>query len=158
MFPEGRGFVTYRDLEGAGASTIARRVDGALAYYRDDSVIARVEWKARGHDRAPGLHDALLRSGFVPEEPESIMIGAARLLMDGVKLPVGVRPRQVTDEDEDEDGAIAGTQDDVFGTALGEDMIWVAAKAPPWRWHGPLDRRSGRPDCGCWSLGTGRWN
>ncbi|UMG91456.1 hypothetical protein [Nocardioides sp. TF02-7] len=36
-----------------------------------------VEWKTRGHDRAPGLHEALVDHGFVPGEPESIMVGDA---------------------------------------------------------------------------------
>lgn len=42
-----------------------------------DPDIARVEWRTRGHDYAPGLHEALLEEGFVPGKPESIMIGKA---------------------------------------------------------------------------------
>jgi GNAT superfamily N-acetyltransferase len=59
-FAGGRGFVTYRDLRGADSATIARWVEGALAHYREDPVITRLEWKTRAHDRAPGLHDAPL--------------------------------------------------------------------------------------------------
>ena len=57
-FAGGRGFVTYQNLGGADTVTIAGWVGEALARYRADAAITRVEWKTRGHDRAPGLHDA----------------------------------------------------------------------------------------------------
>jgi hypothetical protein len=55
-FAGGRGFVTYRDLAGADAETIARWVAQAVDHYRQRVDITRVEWKTRGHDYAPGLH------------------------------------------------------------------------------------------------------
>ncbi len=97
-FAGGRGFITYADLAGADAATIRRWVGGALGYFRDQPEITRVEWKTRGHDVAPGLHDSLLEHGFVPGEPESIMIGEARLLAVDVPLPDGVTLRRVTSE------------------------------------------------------------
>src|SRR5687768_9054495 len=93
-FAGGRGFVTYRDLAGADAETIARWVAQTVDHYRQRVDITRVEWKARGHDHAPGLHEALIRNGFEPEEPESIMIGEASLLDQEVPLPDGVRLRR----------------------------------------------------------------
>ena len=74
-FAGGRGFVTYRDLGDADELGIEELVEAALRHYREDPAITRVEWKTRGHDRAPGLADALRRNGFSPDEPESIMIG-----------------------------------------------------------------------------------
>ena len=71
-FAGGRGFVTYRDLGGADRATIARWVERALARWREDPGITRVEWKSRAPDRAPGLHDALVGNEFVPEEQESV--------------------------------------------------------------------------------------
>jgi ribosomal protein S18 acetylase RimI-like enzyme len=118
-FPGGRGFVTYRDLEDAGAAAIGRLVEGALAHYRGDPGIASVEWKTRGHDRAPGLHEALLANGFVQEETESIMIGEARLLAVDVALPDGVRLRQVTSEPDVR--AIGRMQEEVFGGRPADD-------------------------------------
>jgi hypothetical protein len=73
-FAGGRGFVTYRDLGDAGAETIAEWVEQAAAHYRADPHVRHVEWKTRGHDPAPGLHEALLANGFPPDEQESIMI------------------------------------------------------------------------------------
>ena len=97
-FAGGRGFVTYRDLGGADAEKIRGLVAGAVAHYLRDPGINRVEWKTRGHDHAPGLHDALLSNGFTPDEPESIMIGEARTLAVDVRVPAGVRLRRVTTE------------------------------------------------------------
>ncbi len=84
-----RGRSGVRDLPepGRGRRSNDRRVVGeALARYRADAAITRVEWKTRGHPRAR-LHDALVSSGFVPDEPESIMIGEARRLAVDVALP-----------------------------------------------------------------------
>jgi predicted N-acetyltransferase YhbS len=119
-FAGGRGFVTYRDLGGADSATIARWVEGALAHYREDPGITRVEWKSRAHDRAAGLHDALVGNGFVPGEPESIMIGEAALLAVGVPLPKGIHLRRVTSEPDVR--ALSVMQEEVFGGGFAEEM------------------------------------
>ncbi len=51
--------------------------------------------------------------GFEPEEPESIMIGEARLLAVDVPLPDGVTLRRITEEHDVR--AMAAMQDEVFG-------------------------------------------
>ena len=89
-FVGGRGLVTYRDLGGAAVDAIRRLVAEGLSHFRVDPGISRVEWKARGHDSAVGLPEALLESGFIPGEEESIMVGEARLLAVEVPLPQGV--------------------------------------------------------------------
>ena len=97
-FLGGRGFVTYRDLGGADDARVRTLVDEAVAHFRADGGITSVEWKTRGHDHAPGLHEALLAHGFVPEDPESIMIGEAAALTADVPLPDGVTLRRITEE------------------------------------------------------------
>ncbi|GLW33655.1 GNAT family N-acetyltransferase [Actinoplanes regularis] len=119
-FEGGRGFVTYRDLGGADADAIRRLVPEALAHYRADPGISRVEWKTRGHDHAPGLHEALLENGFSADEPESIMLGEARLLAVEVALPEGVTLRRVTEEADVR--AMSAMQDEAFGDSLREEM------------------------------------
>jgi hypothetical protein len=99
-FAGGRGFITYQSLGGADAAEIRRLTGQALAHYQADLEITTVEWKARGHDHAPGLHESLLRHGFAAGEPESVMIGEARLLAVDVPLPGGVTLRQVTGEED----------------------------------------------------------
>lgn len=116
-FLGGRGFITYRDLEVDGRpadeESVRRLVGQALAHYEAMPEITRVEWKTRGHDHAPGLHDALLDHGFVPDEPESIMVGEARLLAVDVELPAGIAVRRATDEDDVR--AMCAMQAEVFG-------------------------------------------
>lgn len=119
-FPGGSGFVTYRDLGGADAAAIGELVSQALAHFRADPTITRVEWKARGHDHAPGLHEALTAHGFTPDEPESIMIGEARALAVDVPLPDGVTLRQVTGEADVR--AMSAAADEVFGDPVSDDM------------------------------------
>ena len=99
-FAAGRGFVTYRDLGGAGADEVARLVAAAVTHFEADPAITRVEWKTRSHDHAPGLHQALLDHGFSPEEPESIMIGEAERLAVDVPLPDGVTLRRVEEAED----------------------------------------------------------
>jgi hypothetical protein len=119
-FAGGRGFITYRSLDGADAAGIRRLVPEALAHYRADPAISRVEWKTRGHDHAPGLHEALLANGFTPGEPESIMIGEARSLAVDVPLPEGVTLRRVTAEAEVR--AMSAMADEVFGDPVSDEM------------------------------------
>lgn len=119
-FAGGRGFVTYRDLGGADGAVIARWVEGALAHYREDPGITRVEWKTRAHDHAPALHDALVRNGFVPGEPESIMIGEAALLAVDVPLPKGIHLRRITSEPDVR--ALSAMQEEVFGGGFAQEM------------------------------------
>jgi ribosomal protein S18 acetylase RimI-like enzyme len=120
-FNGGRGFITYQDLGGADADEIGRLVGAALAHLAAEPSITKVEWKTRGHDRAPGLHEALLAHGFTPDEPESIMVGDARALAVDVALPDGVTLRQVTEEPDIR--AMLAMQDEVFGNDHGDEML-----------------------------------
>jgi ribosomal protein S18 acetylase RimI-like enzyme len=94
----GRGWITYPDLGGADGPAIRRLVAEAVDHFRADPTIERAEWKTRGHDHAPGLHQALVEHGFEKGETESIMIGEAAGLVADVPLPNGVTLRRVVDE------------------------------------------------------------
>jgi hypothetical protein len=166
-FAGGHGFVTYQDLGGADAATIAGWVGQALAYYRADAAITRVEWKTRGHDRAPGLHEGLVSSGFVPDEPESIMIGETRRLAVDVTLPDEVGLRQITSEPDVR--AMFAMQAEVFGVpeiedtanaalrrlATGDGMqLWVAEARGQIVSAGRLDLVAGTEFAGIWGGAT----
>lgn len=112
-FPGGRGWVTYRDLDGADAHTIRGWVGQVLDHFRSDAGIQGVKWKARGHDQAPGLHEVLLEHGFEPEEPESVMIGQADALAVDVPLPAGITLRQI--HREQDVWRMSEMQQEVFG-------------------------------------------
>lgn len=119
-YPGGRGFVTYRSLDGADARDLVGR---AVEYCRADPDISAVEWKTRGHDRAPGLVAALAAQGFSPGEPEAIMIGRARSLVVDVDLPPGVTVRRV--HEHPEIVAMSAMLDEVFGDTTAMDSLAV---------------------------------
>jgi len=164
----GYGFITYRDLGGAGLDAIGRVVSEALAHFTADAAIGQVEWKTRGHDHAPGLHEALLENGFVPAEPESIMLGEARALAVDVALPDGVTLRRVTEEADVR--AMAAMQGEVFGDpedsgeranavlrrlARGDEIeLWVAEADGNIVSAGRLDPVAGTDFAGIWGGAT----
>ncbi|HEY7225682.1 MAG TPA: GNAT family N-acetyltransferase [Micromonosporaceae bacterium] len=119
-FRGGRGFITYPPLRDASGEAIDRLVPGALEHFRADPAIVEVEWKTRGHDHAPGLHEALVRNGFVPGDPESIMIGEASALAAEVPLAAGVTLRRVTGEDDVR--AMSAMSDEIFGDPVSPAM------------------------------------
>jgi ribosomal protein S18 acetylase RimI-like enzyme len=144
-------------------------VTAALAHYQADAEIDRVEWKTRGHDKASGLHEALQDSGFVAEEPESIMIGEARRLAVDVRLPDGVSLRRVS-EDADV-RAMSAMSAEVFGDPISEAEVeantllrrlsfddgmelWVAEARGQMVSAGRLEPVSGTDFAGIWGGGT----
>jgi len=118
-FAGGRGFITYRNLGSADETAIGELVVAALAHFAGRAEISTVEWKTRAHDRAPGLYDALARSGFAVEDTESIMIGPAAALAMEVELPAGITLRRVV-EDADV-RAMNAMQDEVFGDPVSSE-------------------------------------
>jgi hypothetical protein len=166
-FEGGRGFVTYRDLGGADVQAIQKLVKETVAHYRRDPNIRRIEWKTRGHDRAPGLHDALLSNGFTPDEPESIMIGEAHLLAVDVPLPAGVQVRRVTAEADVR--AMCAMQAAVFGDPESDEEadallrrltfddgmeLWLAESQGPIIGAGRLEPVRGSQFAGIWGGAT----
>lgn len=115
-FAGGRGFITYQDLADAGSREIAELVEGALEHFRAAPEIPSVEWKSRGHDKAPGLHEALLANGFEPDETESIMIGPLEALSTDVPMPDGVTLRRVVVEADVR--AMSAMADAAFGETI----------------------------------------
>ena len=63
-FSGGQGFITYRDLADADADQIRRPRLSRTEALSELTQITQVEWKTRGHDRAPGLEAALRSSRF----------------------------------------------------------------------------------------------
>lgn len=167
IFAGGRGFVTYRDLDGADAVQIRSLVAEALSYYTGQNGIRRIEWKTRGHDAAPGLHDALVEAGFMPEETESIMIGEARLLAVDVPLPDGVTLRRITGEPDVR--AMSAMADEAFGDPVSRQRaddilarlarrdgmeLWVAEDAGRMVSAGRLEPVAGSDFAGIWGGAT----
>ena len=124
-FAGGRGFVTYRDLGGADGDDVRRLVGAVMNHYGNDPSIARVEWKTRGHDHAPGLHEALVEHDFDAQQSESIMIGQAASLALDLPLPAGVALRRITEPTDvlamcEMVGGVFGDSD---GRQVAEDLL-----------------------------------
>lgn len=111
--PGHSGFVTAADLDAVAGAELAGLVPETLAHFASDPDIHEIEWKTRAHDHTPGLHEALVAHGFVPGEPESIMIGEAAALAVEVPLPDGITVRRAVDEGDVR--AATAMQDEVFG-------------------------------------------
>ncbi len=163
----GRGFVTYRDLGGADAAGVRNLVAATVEHLRADASITHAEWKTRGHDHAPGLHEALLEHGFVPDEPESIMVGEAALLALDLPVPEGVVLRRVTEPDDLLRMAVM--QGEVFGDPPSQDPggdlarrlerspameLWIAEADGEVVCAGRLDPVDGSDFAGIWGGAT----
>ena len=161
-FGSGRGFVTYPSLEGH-LDRLPELVATTLEHYRADPRITRLEWKTRGHDHAPGLHDALLAAGFVPDDPESVMIGRCADLVSDVPLPAGVALRMITEPDDVR--RMSAMADEAFGDetpemaeallhrlSLGHDdlELWVAEANGVMVSAGRLEPVAGSSFAGLW--------
>ena len=119
VFAGGFGLITYADLGGAEAAVRRGLIDRARDRLLEDPSVRVVEWKTRGHDDLPGLHETLIEAGFQAGEPESIMLGDAALLSREVPLPTGVTLRPVSERDDVR--AASAMADRVFGDPVSAD-------------------------------------
>ena len=91
---EERGFISApRDTGVRGAD-----LDRLIARQRD-YFAARgeaVEWKTYDYDEPPDLPDRLRGAGFVPEDPETVVVALTTAIAAEPVLPEGVTLRQVT--------------------------------------------------------------
>ncbi len=162
-FDGGRGFITYGPPRGSDSSALPALVEPALDHYRSSPSILRVEWKTRGHDVVPGLHEALAASGFVADEQESIMLGPAQALDVEVPLPPGVTLRTVGEEADVR--AMTAMEDVAFESELAEEIaaallarlarrdgmeLWVAEAGGQIVGAGRLEPVAGTPVAGIW--------
>ncbi|MDN5726323.1 MAG: GNAT family N-acetyltransferase [Propionibacteriales bacterium] len=111
-FAAGRVLITYASLDGVD---LAALVATAGERFAADPDLTRLEWKTRGHDHAPGLHELLVAAGFVPGETESVMIGSAETLAVDLPLPDGVSIRRISEPDDVR--AMAAMSERAFGEA-----------------------------------------
>lgn len=117
----GRAMVTYESLAGYD---LPRLVAATLAHFTEETDVAQLEWKTRGHDDLPGLHDALVGAGLVPEEIETVMLGEAAALAVDVPVPDGVRVLDIG-ADLTLLRAAAAMQREVFGVGPDPDTASV---------------------------------
>ena len=89
-----RGFVTYRDLEGAAGTDVDGLIGAAIEHFAADPGLVSFEWKTRGHDAPADLGKHLVRAGLVAEDQETVMIGDTAELARMSGEPAGVLIRR----------------------------------------------------------------
>jgi len=125
---EERGFISApRDTGVRGAD-----LDRLIAWQRD-YFAARgeaVEWKTYDYDEPADLPDRLRAAGFVPEDPETVVVALTTAIAAEPVLPDGVVIRQVTTSEGMH--RIAAMESQVWGIDRGtsERLIREVAAAP----------------------------
>jgi GNAT superfamily N-acetyltransferase len=89
------GYVSYRSLDGLSSAELDDLITRQVAHFR--ALDEQFEWKTRGHDQPADLTQRLLAAGFVPEESETVLVGAVAELAVPPVLPEGVVLREVRD-------------------------------------------------------------
>lgn len=91
--------VLWSDLD---ADTADAEIAAQVAYFgarADAGGDGEFEWKLYSHDRPADLGDRLRAAGFVPEPPETLLVGRTEdLAALSVEPPEGITLRVVTDE------------------------------------------------------------
>lgn len=90
----GRGWVVYRDLGGLEGDALDELIARQITTFGERGV--SFEWKTHGHDRPADLPERLRAAGFVPQEPETIVIGDVAAIAAPPQLPEGVALHEVT--------------------------------------------------------------
>jgi GNAT superfamily N-acetyltransferase len=134
--PDGDGAPTERDgpvtridyphngLIAAPSDTGLRgaALDALIARQRDHfAALARsVEWKTYDYDQPADLPARLVAAGFIPEEPETVVVGSVAALADLPTEVPGVTIRETADPADF--AAIGDLQTEVWG----DDWTWLA--------------------------------
>ena len=95
MRDSGQGWVLYRDLGGLDGAALDALIARQVTIFRERG--QRFEWKQHGHDLPVDLPARLQAAGLVPEEQETVLIGAVDALVGSPVLPDGVALREVRD-------------------------------------------------------------
>ena len=90
----GQGWILYSNLGDLNGDELDALIARQVAIFRERG--QRFEWKYHGHDLPPDLPERLLAAGFVAEERETVVIGRVADIAAPVRLPGGVRLREVT--------------------------------------------------------------
>ncbi len=118
---EQRGFVTYESLAGYD---LVRLVTATVEHFAHETDVESFEWKTRGHDELPGMHEVLVGAGFIAEEVETVMMGEAALLAAEVPVPAGVAVVDIS-SDLERLRAAAVLCREVFGRGPGPESVTV---------------------------------
>lgn len=99
------GGIVYRDLGGIDGAELDELIARQVRVFADRG--EEFEWKLHGHDRPADLSERLIAQGFVPEDPETVVIASVAGVAGEVVLPSNVSLRAVNERaDLDRIGAL----------------------------------------------------
>ncbi|WP_424950655.1 GNAT family N-acetyltransferase [Deinococcus sp.] len=165
----GRGFVSYRSLDGLDGPALDELIAQTVEHYRADPGITAFEWKTRGHDAPPDLAARLIAQGFQAQEQETVMVGEAAKLAQDVSLPAGVTVGRIDTLPDASTALIRAAEatGKVFGETLsveeflrplrhnpGQVEIWAAQTRQETICVGRLELIPGSDFAGLWGGGT----
>jgi ribosomal protein S18 acetylase RimI-like enzyme len=87
--------ITWSDLAGLDGSQVDAAIADQVAFF--GAAGKTFEWKLYDYDLPADLPVRLLAQGFVPEDPETLVVARVSELAGEVRLPAGVRLLRVTD-------------------------------------------------------------
>jgi GNAT superfamily N-acetyltransferase len=124
-----RGFISAPRDTGARGSDLGRLIARQRDYFAGRR--EAVEWKTYDYDEPADLPDRLRAAGFVPEDPETVVVALTTAIAAEPVLPDGVVLRQVTaDEDMRRVAAMESEVWDRDREWTGEHLIREVAAAP----------------------------
>jgi len=130
-----RGFVSYRDLDGAAGFELDDLIRAAIEHFAVDPGLDSFEWKTRGHDAPADLDVHLVAAGFVAADSETVMIGEAAVLARMAGKPFGVVLRRAGDTGDlvGDVRAIGALHREVFGSESPnmDEQLLAAITADP---------------------------
>lgn len=120
-----QGWVEYRDLGEPTVEELDRLIAAQIARFGERG--EPFEWKFHSHDRPPFLEERLRAAGFVPEEPETVVIARVDALAGDGAIPAGVELREVRervdlDRISDLESAVWGAQERWHADVLGGEL------------------------------------
>jgi GNAT superfamily N-acetyltransferase len=124
-----RGFISAPHDTGLRGTDLDRLIARQRDYFAARG--EAVEWKTYGYDEPADLPDRLRNAGFVPEDPETVVVALTTAIAAEPVLPDGVMLRQVTADADMR--RIAAMESEVWGIDrawTGEHLIRETAAAP----------------------------
>jgi GNAT superfamily N-acetyltransferase len=92
------GGVVYRDLGGLDGAELDELITRQARVFADRR--ESFEWKLHGHDRPADLSERLIAHGFVPEDPETVVIASVDDVAGEVGALDSVSLREVSERDD----------------------------------------------------------
>ena len=119
----GRGTVIYSRLDETTADAV---IGEELAFFKQLGIADKLEWKLFDYDQPADLKERLIAQGFVPEDPDAVLVLDLEAIPPALIAPVTHDVRRLTDPDQFSDvsavmnGVYPGEDHERFVTTLKE--------------------------------------